>query len=564
MAIVNVIFEGQNCKLFIDEVEVTSNGEYEVADMYDWGWKLIADEGYDFSSETTAIEYEGGDSWTIPNSPSDWNSDFTVYEGYDFGNSLSVTNAIAIKKSTNNDEFILALFDNFENMTAYVNDIQLVVGKNTIPYDNRNIELELKYVADEGYYFDDGFHIDINGTRWTSNEFTWNEDRTVAIISDEWMFNLDGTDGVDGYTATIKPTSPDNFFYTENVVEVNFIYNEDALINGDSISVDGTLVKIIINANDGYEFDSAIEFTDNGGLQSILLEDEGWNEDKTQFIWNYTINGSLTINTAIAKLKEVPVDVLNNFTNIYSPTNSELTELSNSRYDMFNFEDGSFVRHDYGSYISALYIFPFEIVNLIDVRKQSVWLGGKEITSVKSSTVKTNKIVIDMGHIEVPEKYNNTYDYVNTDCYINLPFTTKVQLETSLVVGSIIGVEYVIDLYTGNATVNIRSDKTNTVIYSEVFKIGYNIPFFQQKADIVSREIGERVFNDVTEPFIEVIRNVPYGLEGSYGRPMNEYGMVGSYSGYVEVDKVDIGSNCTKQEKLEIQQLLKLGVFIGV
>src|SRR5699024_11081181 len=94
----------------------------------------------------------------------------------------------------------------------------------------------------------------------------------------------------------------------------------------------------------------------------------------------------------------------------------------------------------------------------------------------KAETIENDLITIDIGNIELPHKYNNTYDFVNTDIYLNIPNRQKISLPIEYVIGYNVSIEFIINLFNGEGTLNIYSNKTDTVIHSEVMQLGQEIP----------------------------------------------------------------------------------------
>ena len=118
-------------------------------------------------------------------------------------------------------------------------------------------------------------------------------------------------------------------------------------------------------------------------------------------------------------------------------------------------------------------------------------------------------MTIDLGEIYVPRKHNNSYDYMNTDALLHLPFSNAIDLDLEYVIGCHVGVKYVLDLYSGYVTINISSSRVNKVIRSETLKIGRDIPFIRRVGGDTINQLSTSggVNNGVLTPFIELVRN---------------------------------------------------------
>ena len=68
--------------------------------------------------------------------------------------------------------------------------------------------------------------------------------------------------------------------------------------------------------------------------------------------------------------------------------------------------------------------------------------------------------------------------------------------------------------------------------------------------------------NNISTPFIEVIRNAAYLPDGTFTIPIVDEGTL-TELGYYEVDKIKLVVNATSEEKQEIINILSQGVFIN-
>lgn len=254
---------------------------------------------------------------------------------------------------------------------------------------------------------------------------------------------------------------------------------------------------------------------------------------------------------------EVPVET-NEFTNIYLISNSELSELSKVRYTNI---DGKL--QDLGTFIVNLYKLPFILPSEIVVEtKTDIMLGNNKV-AVKSNLVNTDKLIIDFGDIEVAEKYHNIYDFINTSCILHLPYFDNIYIDVEYVIGQTINIKYVIDLYSGECSVNIYSSFLGDIMETRQSNIGQSIPFVQSNYNSVVGGLSSANKNLIEKPFLEVVRNIPYNKSSNvFGNNVVEYGKIADYQGYLQCDKIALETNATNQEQEEIKNILRNGVFI--
>ena len=311
--------------------------------------------------------------------------------------------------------------------------------------------------------------------------------------------------------------------------------------------------NIIISANDGYTFEGTsyayrwgyeyCEFDNFGTYLEIEVDEWVINED---------------IYLAYDYVATREVEQIGTFVNLYKTNHTEIKELSSVIF--LNASYGYII--DYGNYINNLYILPFDIPSDILGDTSTILLGDLD-SNVQSTLISTYSFDIDGGEIEVPLKYNNIYDFINTECILHLPFLNKVYLNTEYVIGQTITIDFTIELYSGTLTANIKSSFNNEIVASVQGLVGMNIPFIQTSKGTVINNLSNIYKNKINRCFIEVNRNIPYTKNNNiFGGSVVEYGRIGDYTGYLECDKIVLETNATKQEQEEIKNLLRNGVFI--
>lgn len=323
--------------------------------------------------------------------------------------------------------------------------------------------------------------------------------------------------------------------------------------NGEVISKEK---NVIITANSGYEFKNEYTYLDNTYSYNLTK-----NLEKTALTIDTTaITGLSDITLNDNYVATVPVETIGGFCNLYKVTEKQLSQLAKVRFVKDSTSDTVV---DYGSSITQLYILPLALPDDIIGDTSNIILGSYD-SKVESTLLNTYTVDYDMGEIAVPAKYNNAYDFINTTCTLRVPFFNAVALDPENVIGHTISIKYTLDLYSGNVTMNVTSDFTGSIVYSATQNIVTQIPFIQKQNNSVVNQLSNVFKYLVTTPVIEVVRNIPYTPDNNtFGRSTVIVDKISSVIGYCEVENVELITLATDDEKDQIKQLLKDGVFIN-
>lgn len=361
----------------------------------------------------------------------------------------------------------------------------------------------------------------------------------------------------DKLTATITGVATENITVTATGKQLHYVYLTGTFnnctcnyVNGEKVD---TTKPIQITANNGYDFKGVYKYRDSTAITGAFAK----NEDNTIL----TISSVEFVDTkdyylyddySATKISEL----VNGFVNLYRTNNTELKKLSKAR-----FVDSEGTTVDYGEFITQLYVLPFEISRDIIGERDNIILGNYD-SKVESTLILDSKLYIDGGLITVPSKYNNVYDYLNTTCTLRLPFFNPIILDVDNVIDKTISIQYIVDLYSGNCTVNISSSFTGEIIHSETTNIVTQIPFIQIQNNSIVNQLSNVNENLIDNAFIEIVRNIPYYANDIFGKATIVFDTVGSVTGYCEISDIQLITTATNEEKEEIETLLKNGVFI--
>ena len=245
---------------------------------------------------------------------------------------------------------------------------------------------------------------------------------------------------------------------------------------------------------------------------------------------------------------------------LYKVDRKALQELSKERFAVGTVIEGKL--YDLGDYIINVLELPFKVV---DSGKESKIILGNQLIDVVAPTLTSDRLTIDLGSIEVPRTFGNSYDYVNTSVRLHLPYRQPIEIEPMYAIGHTLSVVYIVDLYFGKVTVNVSSSFVGEVIHTETITVGRNIPFLARSMD-VRNSMGNdtSILNGVTVPFVEVIRDELLD-ESERQFSLEVEKVVVDFSnlvGYIKVMDILLEVECTSIEKSMIIQLLESGVFI--
>lgn len=411
---------------------------------------------------------------------------------------------------------------NFENCT--------LTSGNLDGYESGST-FSLEIASNTGYKLPDT--ISYSSSYITDLEYTLNEGKTTATIT-----------GIITGDATISVTSILLYCVSITGTFKNCTCNYS---DGD-ILIDNT--PILITPKENYEFNGYYKYKTGSMIYSVSPNENGvlsigGGVYDTDYILNYDYIATKT------------VEKISNFANIFYTNNDELALLSKAR---FVSDDSGTV--DYGTFITSLYLLPFPIDTTLLAEEKSHIILGNYDSNVESTRFITYKTEVDGGIITIPEKYKNVYDFLNTECILHLPFFNKMYINTEYVIGHTLTIKYIIDLYTGSVTTNVYSSFVNDIIETQTQQIAENIPFIQKQNNSVVGTISNINKNAIETAYIEIVRNIPYDSENVFGRETIDYGVIGAYTGYIRVSDVVLQTTATINEKEEITQLLKEGVFL--
>ena len=388
-----------------------------------------------------------------------------------------------------------------------------------------------------------------------------------------FLFDRDFKYKENAFTMSVSPTTENTVLrISTNKIDINTVIklNDDYVANKETINYkifitgsfenctcnykDGETLSldknIIITATENYYFDR--DFKYKIGVNTYFIKH---NETKDELILEVkTVTEDIYFYDKYFAVEKTTK--LNGFINIYNPTESEILKLSEKRFvhnDVWGTEIDMF------SYITNLFITPFKIpTDLIQKDKKDIILGYSN-SFVKSNVINTYVYKLDLGKIHITGKYNNSFDYLNTNCTIHLPFTNSIDIDVNYVIDKDISVTYFYNFYTGDTTINIYS---NDILINTIdTNISTTYPYIMDKE--VKSNFNTIHYNELDNMYIILERSKP--LNSDNKKQIFIQDKIINYSGFMIVDNITINNfNGLKNEFDMISELLKEGVIYNV
>lgn len=345
--------------------------------------------------------------------------------------------------------------------------------------------------------------------------------------------------------------------------KVSLTINGEAAIVGSEIRVGDVLIAKAANGYEFYEIVistfvkySSIYFSGRGGSGQVINLGFTLSLDNKTATMTFSKETGWTPNSLISSTKQVTSVIGSN--NVYSLDEKQLDDVNNKRFVLLN---NNLV--DYGQYILSVIQLPCKLPDEYILDAEKIRLANVSI-DVSANVVSTDNIIIDLGEIFTPKTNNNFLDYSNTVALLHLPRTDAITIDLEYVIDKTLQIEYILDCYTGLATVNIKSKESDLVILTRKVDIGINIPMANsqttQSVDNSNISIGGD--NGVRTPFIEIVRNESILKDGFFTIPVIDESDLSSASGYIRVEDVNLIGDTMLIEKESIISKLKSGVIV--
>lgn len=274
--------------------------------------------------------------------------------------------------------------------------------------------------------------------------------------------------------------------------------------------------------------------------------------------------GEFVYNQIKVESKQLTPDVTGT-NNIYKIDDDILAAVNRKRFKIVS--DGGTTPnetvYDYGQFILSVLKLPFEIPPQYILNDENVILANLN-TGVKAPALSSDVIKIDMGSITVNPVTNNLLDYINTVALIHLPRVDSIAIELEYVIGKTLHIEYLLDCYTGRATVNISSTETGETIVTKQVDIGVSVPYINihNDAQLSNDNVEVGGDNGIKTPFIELVKVDSLLADGMFTIPIIDESELTNQTGFIRIEEINLNSVATRNEKNELVSILRNGVLI--
>jgi hypothetical protein len=214
------------------------------------------------------------------------------------------------------------------------------------------------------------------------------------------------------------------------------------------------------------------------------------------------------------------------------------------------------------TYILRNIKFPFSVDKVKSKVKEKIRLG-KQVSTVSATILNHYRLDVMLGRIKVFGKYGNSFDFVGTKIYLQVPFLNRIfELDVSSTMLRNITVVTRINLYTGDAVLLVYNDldpNNDNALFSADVKYGQNLPMFNNKSGSV---------DDAGLTNISLAENERVKITVVYKNPyykthdMSTLDFIKPYKGLTRVDNFNITSK--KFTTKEIQEVINLFKNDGV
>lgn len=538
-----------NVKLLVNNVEVVLGQELYVGDVL----KLQSNSNYylGVANELISSEnYQLNETFSMGGGSKPTTGTLTLQ----YENTYNDINISAFPISVNLFTITQEIFDYVETnkINMLCNGTYIYSGRVLVQGDNLNIKpkTDFKLVLNNCYFLDEYNNpIYFQGTETNANlSLTDSTPLTSLVLESASIYNPE-TD--------IRLTFDSDMQATLQTNNASMFIN-DVPVSIGSTAVNGDVIRI--KANSGYELADKPSFyiySDNSGYQgsfNLDLIDENINAEK---VIDLSYDNYLTNLDVIT----TQVDIVAGANNLYKINKADLKQINIDRFVNSGSNPPTVI--DYGTNILGVINLPFNIAPEYIQDPELIKLGTHE-TTVTAPKVVTDKLYLNLGDISVPMP-ENSLGFTNATALIHLPYANSLTLDINEVLGQIINVEYVIDLYNGNSYVNIKSNKSDSIIASSSVDLGVNIPYSSMLGNnntVYNSNMSLGGDNHVKTPYIEIIQNIPILGNGFFTAPITAETTLANEQGFIQVSEINLNVTATSDEKDMILLALKNGVII--
>ena len=480
-----------------------------VVDEY-YSFTVTADDGYVFNSPVIYDYGSSGLRFTVH----DDKKTATFYGTHAQVYQISYRNIKIIamaEESTEPPKFT----EHYEHCTSNITGQTLV----------RNQRYSIVLTAESGYYFNDSPVLNARGTTYN---FTISPDTHTATL--DYVVTGDFTITATAVSESVIPPK-----VTEILEHCTSNITGRTLVKGESYD-------IVLTADTGYYFNNAPTLNAGGYIYEFNIS----SDTHTATMNKYAVVGDFTI-TATA-VSEVVEDSDYTFFRMYSPDDRYLSKFADNI--VYQIGGEGFTEYDLTPYIYALYVLPFKLSTLVELKNVpgiefNKYTYKSEVPSIPNSD---RIFTIDFGSLNFERQFNSDFDF---DCSIRLdvPFFDSIVLNPYDVIGRTVQVVGYVNLF--NRTMDLTvTGENGDIIAEQKSQIGYSIPYLSQSYKSAST-YSDEMTNSLTG--IQAIETYDFEIK-----------KVSEISGYVKADfVVPEEADFIGEDWDNIRAILENGVIYG-
>ena len=387
-----------------------------------------------------------------------------------------------------------------------------------------------KVTANAGYAFTSAVTIRLS---YNTYQFTMADDLKTATY-----YGADMEPAPINY-ATITITAQ-----AQEVPHVNFSENLEhctSNITGQTLTK-GEPYDIVLNADTGYYFKDVPTVNETGRIFEFTLS----NESHTATLSRFVADNDFVI-TATA-IEETVENTSYSFFNMYSPDDKYLSAFADNT--VYQIGPDSVTEYDITPYIYSLYVLPFRLSTLVELKK----VPGIDLykyfykNEVPAIPYASRIFTIDFGSLNFERKFNSDFDF---DCSIRLdiPFFGSVDLNPYDVIGRTVKVIGYVNLLNRTMDVTV-SGIDGDIIAEQKQQIGHSIPYITQTYKSTSA-YSDEMANSLTG--IQAVETYNFEVK-----------KVSELQGYVKADFVEPEeADFIGEDWDNIRSILENGVIYG-
>ena len=304
----------------------------------------------------------------------------------------------------------------------------------------------------------------------------------------------------------------------------------------------GESYDIILTADTGYYFKDVPTVNESGRISEFSLSDNA----HTATLSSYVPGGDFSI-TATA-IEETIENTSYSFFNMYSPDDKYLSAFADN--SVYQIGADSITEYDITPYIYALYVLPFKLSTLVELKN----VPGIDLykyfykNEVPSIPYASRIFTINFGSLTFGREFNSDFDF---DCSIRLdiPFFGSLDLNPYDVIGRTVHVVGYVNLLNRTMDVCVTGEDSD-IIAEQKQQIGYTIPYITQTYKSTSA-YSDEMSNGLTG--IQAVETYDFEIK-----------QVSELTGYVKADfVVPEEADFIGEDWDSIRAILEAGVIYG-